>query len=254
MIDTGSTENAVLPAIADQLYLSKGSGGVANGIGGHKAFTYRNAESLSIGGLVLNGNQLAALDLHWFTSSFGGMVSGIIGFHAFGQVPLTIDYQKSLLTVHHPDHFQPPSGAKAYRLWSYRGLPMIRVVVGQKHEAWLIVDTGAETHITLPMACAVTWPDIVMVPTTSPGRARGVGGSVSTVHTWLTSIRLLGLDLRRTPVSFEAQASTPQRPHMLPIGRIGNQLLRHFHLTFDPKNNRLWVRWRGDDQPPPKST
>jgi len=244
MIDTGSTENVVSPLVANQLDLPPGIAGMLNGIAGQEAMESRPVHQMALGGLGLLCKQVAVLDLYRFNDSFRGIVNGIIGFPAFGRVPFTIDYQASQLTLYRPNQFNPEPDAVAHRLWPYRGLPVVRATIGQGHEILLIVDSGAETHITLPLECAERWPDIVLVPVTSRGNAKGIGGSVPTVQTWLKSINLFGLNLYGVPVSFESRLPSRRTPNVL-MGRIGNRLLKDFRLTFDPAKGRVWSQWRG---------
>lgn len=243
LLDTGSAQTAISPAVANRLNLPAGDAGVASGIGGREGFVYRHAQAVVVGDLRLEGQRLAALDLHAFSDSVGRFVSGLLGFHAFGHVPVTIDYQLSTLTVYHPDQFEPPPEAQAHRLWVSKGLPLVRASVGQGHEIWLIIDTGADTHVTLPIACAVAWPDIVLLEHSGRGRSKGIGGSVPSIHTWLTSMSLLGLQLHDVPVTFEP-AQADHRDQQRIVGRIGSKMLKHFRLTFDRANGRVWVQWR----------
>ena len=120
---------------------------------------------------------------------------------------------------------------------------MIRAQVGRGHVVWLIVDTGADGQITLPNSAAADWPDIIAVPMSGRGLSSGVGGTVESRHTWLTRLRLLGVELMHVPVSFEDSgfASTRSRVH---IGRIGGKLLNQFRLTFDPSTRQIWASWQ----------
>lgn len=243
LIDTGSALTAVSPTVAERLRLPSGEPGVARGIGGHEGFVYRHAQVVVVGDLRLEGQRLAALDLHAFSDSAGRFVGGLIGFGAFGAVPFTINYRSPTLTVYDPGRFQPPPEARAHRLWVANGLPMVRASIGDGHEVWLILDTGADTHVTLPIACAAAWPDIVLVKNSGRGRSKGIGGSVPSIHTWLTSMSLWDLQLHDVPVTFEPAPADHQAPQRV-VGRIGSKMLKYFQLTFDPANGRVWVQWR----------
>ncbi len=243
LLDTGSAYNVVTPLVADQRRLPRGRRGAATGIAGVEAFTFRRAASLSIRDLSLDALDLAELDLYRFTAPLGRPMSGILGFCAFGSVPFTLDYAGPGLTLHRPASFEPRDGDQPHRYELRRGVPVVEATVGAGHTVWLIVDTGADVEITLPRACAENWPDIVAVPLTGRGRSRGIGGTVASSHTWLTTLRLFATDLKHVPVSFE-QPLEPTRGGALPLGRVGGKLLQHFQLTFEPARKTLWTRWR----------
>jgi len=242
LIDTGSTQSIISLTTASGLNLPKGRPGVTNGIAGQETFIHAQVQTLSIGELLLHGRELPMLNLHRFHRPLGEIVGGIVGFSAFGGVPFTIDYQPPSLTVYQPSRFQPHPEAQAHRLWLYRGIPVIRAVVGNGHAVWLMIDTGSDKQVTLPRSCLTRWPDIVLVPQTGRGQSKGIGGTIGNVNTWLDSITLLGLELRQIPVSFEPDQPTPSAQKK-PIGRIGGNLLKHFRLTFDPTHQRIWVHW-----------
>ena len=212
LIDTGSAFNVVTPLIADQLRLPVGGAGAASGVGGVEAFTFRRAQSLSIGNLSLASLDLAQLEMYRFTIPLGQSVSGIIGFNAFGSAPFTIDYDGPTLTVYSPVDFQPVADEVAYPYQIRGGVPVVKATVGKGHSVWLIVDTGADLEITLPLVCAAAWPDIVAVPLSGRGQSRGIGGTISANHTWLTSLELFGVKLRYVPASFERPRGKDQSP------------------------------------------
>ena len=242
MLDTGSAHSAVLPVIAKQLGLSKSGRGVATGVGGIENFAYHHVESLSVGSLRLAANRLAGLDdLHEFGDAFGGVLAGLIGYSAFGQAPFTIDYRASTLTVYNPATFRPDPTAVSQPVWIHGGVPAIQAVIGNGHEVWLIVDTGADDHIALPRSCATRWPDIVLTPSTGRGRAKGIGGSVNTIRGWLTSVTLFGVVLENVPVSFEEGHAVVESGRRV-VGRVGSHVLKDFRLTFNPGKNRLWIK------------
>ncbi len=243
LFDTGSSRNAVTPTMANTLNLPYGRVGIATGIAGQEAYRYRHVHTLSIADLALKASELASLDLYRFNRSFGGSMGGLIGFGAFGGLPFTIDYQASTLTVYSPAWFEPPAGASGSRLWVYRGVPMVQATVGDGHEVWLILDTGADQHAVLPQSCLTQWPDIVLVPNTGVGRSQGVGGSIASVKTWLRSIRIFDQTLNHMPVSFEPDRFTHLSENRV-IGRVGSQLLKQFQLTLDATNQRVWAQQR----------
>ena len=242
MLDTGSAHSAIAPVVAKQLGLPKGESGIASGIGGYQGFNYYQINRFSIRGVNLASDRLAGLDdLYGISHAFGGFLSGIIGYSSFGEALFTIDYQSLTLTVHNPRTYRPDESARSEPIWVYGGVPVVRAWLGQGHEVWLIVDTGADNHIALPLSVAIKWPDIVLTPASGRGRSKGVGGSVGNIRGWLTSVKLFGVELEHVPVSFEKNHPSINSQGRI-IGRIGGHLLKQFRLTFDRTNNRLWIQ------------
>lgn len=239
LLDTGAGIDAIGLGLAGRLKLPVTGKGTAVGIAGRERFRYRPIESLSIAGLELPSRELAGINLNRMTRSIGTTVNGVVGFGSLRHTPFGINYRNKTLTIFRPGTFTPPSsetGAVATRYLVYGGVPRIQVDFGQGRRVWLIVDTGADAELALPMSVVQRWPDIVGVPVSGAGQSIGVGGRTGQTSTWLKSMRVMGVELRYVPVNFE---NTP--PGAVEVGRIGHRLLRNFELTFDPRKNVIYA-------------
>ncbi len=245
LFDTGSAKNALAVGIDSHLGLATIKQGTARGIAGTETFTYTRVASLSIGPLGLVPHEMPTLDLYRFSPAIGDVVSGIIGFSALRDLPFSIDYQANTLTAYRPSGFQPPLGAALCPLRVHRGVPVVQAVLNQRHRVWLIVDTGSDAHIALPTVYAQRWPRIVDVPLTGRARSKGIGGWVGGHQSWLGSVQVLGRKLTDVPVTFENPPPGQPDQHIA-MGRIGHAMLKHFRLTFDAPNGRLWAQWQPD--------
>jgi len=243
MFDTGSSLGVVSTGVAGRLGLPSEGKSKATGIGGVQAFEFRPIRSLEFGGLGMADDRLAAISLHSMGAGIGTSVSGLIGIRALGGLPFTINYTDSTLTVYRHDRFKPPENTPVFPArFDFVGLPMVTAQIGNGHEVWLILDSGADSELTLPRKCLEDWPDIVEVTGTGAGASAGIGGTVASTRTWLGSLRLFGLDLKNTPVTFEQAPDVFTRQHK-PIGRIGGALLKNFRLTIDPQRGKIWAKW-----------
>ena len=242
MLDTGSSLTVIGQGTAARMSLPETGSGTAMGIGGPENFTYRRVQSIAIGGLQLTESRLACLSLARFRRPIGIAVNGVVGFTALQHVPFAIDQQSSTLTVYSPESFRPPADGRAEPMSINGGIPAVMAQVGDGHQVRLIVDTGDMTHLTLPRWCLDRWPDIAAVPSTGHGRSVGVGGSVDGIRTWVSVLKIFGLQLNGVQVSFDPQPFAQGRP--VAIGRIGNGLLKHFRLTFDARKRVVWSQWR----------
>ena len=243
MFDTGSSLNVISTGVAGRLRLPTAGSSVATGVGGTQAFDFRPIKSLEFGGVDVAGGQMAAISMHGMSNALGTSVSGLIGIRALGGLPFTLDYRDPSLTIYRRDAFEPPTGVPAFPArFDLVGLPVINAEVGNGHQVWLILDSGADNALTLPRRCLNEWPEIVAVSSSGSGASSGVGGTVASTRTWLGRLKIFGLDLKNTPVTFE-QATGALARQSKPIGRIGGEMLKNFRLTIDPKGRRIWALW-----------
>lgn len=261
MIDTGASLGVIEQGVAGRLHLEKVGQGRTVGVGGIESFDYVRVEHLSIGRaavavggqaehgtLALDTQQMAGLSLLRFGQSLGVGLAGIVGFTDFGQVPFALDASAKQLTVYRPDAFRPPRDAERMRLTLFRRLPVIEAQVfdgSKKVPVRLLIDYGADTALTLPRSILEQHPGVASVDASGAGVTRGVGGSVVSTQTWARRVRIFGMDLEHIPVNFETPPASLGGPR--PIGRVGNSLLQHFRLTFDPARGWVYAQWNGGD-------
>jgi len=249
LFDTGAAISGVELGVAGRLNLPRYGQGTASGIGGQATISFCRIDNFAIHNLELNDNgRFAALNMLGFTRTLEMPLSGIVGYTALGnRVPFCIDQQNNVLTVYNPVRFQPPVNVEPVRLHHHHRLPMVSAEIGDDHPIWLVLDTGADNQLSLPQACTRLWPDILAVPFQGPARTTGIGGEVVSSQAWLVSLKLFGLDLRDVPVTFEPHIETLAR-YDRPVGRIGNELLKHFRLTFQPNRQKIWAQWTVDEE------
>jgi hypothetical protein len=124
-------------------------------------------------------------------------------------------------------------------------LPIVRATLaderGEAVEVWLLIDYGADNTLTLPDTVLREHPGVAAVEASGGGRTRGVGGTVSNTRTWARRLTLFGMPLHDLPVNFEPPPPTLRGDR--PIGRVGNQLLQHFRLTFHDRAGHVYAEW-----------
>jgi len=243
LLDTGSTLNILDTGVVERYGLKRVGGGEAVGIAGRESFGVHAVDSFAMAGLGLGVDRAAGLSLYQITRGFGMNVAGIVGSVSLLPHPFTIDYSQRELVVYQRDRFVPPADAERVRLEFYGGLPAVKATLANGREVLLIIDTGMDTALALPMEVA-GWPGIVATGASGAGAARGVGGQIQTREAWLKSVAVFGHRLGGVPVTFEPETREPRRTD-LPVGRIGGQLLRGFRLTFDARYRRLWCQFAG---------
>ncbi len=245
LLDTGSALSGAELGVARRLELPRTGQATASGIGGQAAITSCQIDSFAVHHIQLDSSgRFFALNMLEFTSALEMPLGGIIGYTAFGNVPFTIDPRDPSLTIYNPETFQPPRDIRPFPLYHHRFLPMVSAEIGpgRGHDIWLVLDTGADNQLSLPSKCAESWPDILAVPFQGAAHATGIGGESASSLAWLHSLKVFGLDLRDVPVTFEPTIPSLDR-HDRPVGRIGNELLKQFKLTFHRNRNQIWAEW-----------
>ena len=246
LLDTGAALDAVDLGLAGRLKLPELHDGVALGIAGIEAFTYRQVDQFSMGSLGLPPRQLAGLNLHRVAQSIGQPINGIVGFSSLKRTPFTLDYTRQTLSIYQPKAFTPPTDAQTIPLRISRGLPLITAQIGNGPRVWLIIDTGADNEITLPRSLLHRFPGVASVNASAAGSSTGLGGRVTKHQTWLKELDIMGVRLHQVPVCFEELPSDRAGDT---VGRIGHKLLRHFRLTFDPRGQTLYAQWQPASAP-----
>ena len=243
LFDTGSTLNIIDRGAVARLGLKQIGQGKTVGIAGTETFTFHAVESLAIGGLDLGVNQTGALSMYKLMRGMKLSPAGLIGSVSLLPHPFTIDYKNSELIVYNRDTFVPPKHAEKVELTFYGRLPAVKATLANGQDVILILDTGADNTVSLPVSIS-TMPGVLATGATGAGSARGVGGDIQTVQGWLKELKLFGFRLGGVPVTFEPKTREPRRKD-LPVGRIGGQLLKDFRLTFDARYKALYVEFIG---------
>ncbi|WP_432797546.1 aspartyl protease family protein [Poriferisphaera sp. WC338] len=243
LLDTGAAIDAVGKGIAGRFNLPEKGSGTAMGIAGAEKFKFREIDSLQIGDLELDRERLAAINLNRFANAMGVSVNGVIGYSSLKHAPFTIDYPNEKLTIYRPNSFLPPTDASAHHLLIRQGLPLVKAQIANGEEIWLIVDSGADQELTLPMKYLNKYPKVVSVPMSGAGQSAGVGGKIKNIRTWLGQLTLLGVELKNVPVSFEDSPAL-QFGNNIPIGRIGHRLLENFRITFHTDERLVYAEWQ----------
>ncbi|QQE12697.1 hypothetical protein JD969_04315 [Planctomycetota bacterium] len=243
LLDTGAAIDAIGMGIAGRFNLPETGSGTAMGIAGPEAFKFREVDSVEIGNIDLDRSKLAAINLTRFAKSMGVTINGVIGYSSLRAVPFTLDYPNNQLVFHRPTDFIAPTTASRHPLLVRRGLPLVKAEIENGKTIWLIVDSGADQELTLPMSYLQRYPDIVSVPMSGAGQSAGVGGKIRNMRTWLKKMDILGVELVNVPVSFES-SPTLQHNDKIVVGRIGHRLLENFSLTFDTSNRHIYADWQ----------
>lgn len=246
MFDTGSNLNVITIGEANRLQLPKTTEHTVRGVGGADTYTQRAVESITAGGLRLNLDNLAGINLHHMYRGQSVSVAGILGFHAFGDHPFTLDYANNRMIVHPLEGFSPPADAYRQPYTELAGLPVVQATVGEDVETLLLVDTGAGQSVVLDRVTSLQ-PNVLAVSLAGHARTLGIGGSIAGSRSWLTQATIFGQTMKHIDVSIEPTPASLQTPAG-PIGRLGNRLLQNWRLTFVPREQMIYAQWQEEPE------
>jgi hypothetical protein len=180
-------------------------------------------DSLRIGDFSAFRLGYGRLDMDELSAALGRRVDGILGHPVFGGTLVTYDYpaREVVLEVGElpaDDTLVVPTRADIR--------PFVRSEVGGTRR-WILIDTGSSRGLTLR--------EPRMLPWESPMEATGARVRVDGVHVVLSG-RLEGearIGLMRV--------DRPVVSNSVSVDLVGQEVLRHYRLTFDQRNDRLRI-------------
>jgi hypothetical protein len=231
LFDLGADTNVLFPS------------GIEKGVKLEFDGTVENAGS---GGSVMRSmsgdNRLTVGTLRWdheavlFIEKQSDHADGIIGYPAFDNSVVSIDYDASVLRV---GAEIPASAAHWVRLpISFRGtLPTVTaqiVTPSGEFATQLVIDTGSNATVFLDSAIADTHRLYGSMPRLGTSRMRGTGaGTIENEVMRLPALRLGSLELRELPVYVERRSEGDNSRG----GHLGGEVLRRFNTVLDLRDD-----------------
>jgi hypothetical protein len=225
LIDTGAGITCVSPAVADQLASDKGHTftHVVGATGKSTNVTSRlRIETLDVGAMRLREFDALIMDTEGFEVVMGGKLDGILGYPAFRDASLTLDYPRGEVRVS-PAQLAVSNPRQMSDL-RIRGsdVPQIDMRIGDR-DLRVIIDSGSGGELALSPGSADLVYETKPVPA---GSTLALGGR---------QVRLLG----RAGVDAEVAGVTLQRPLIetdAAMNLLGVEVLKHFTLTIDSRS------------------
>lgn len=231
LVDTGSSVSLVSPALARQL------GAAARAT--DSAFAIRSSSQrtatlpavvlprLELGRATFRRVPAAVFDFGDLSRQLGTRIDGIIGFSVFRDVVFTIDYPARRLVIDPRGTIVTRNG-DAIDCYGDGGLPLATVEVGG-HRVVALIDTGSDSAVTLNSATAAAQ----LVRDSRRGSVRAtLAGDEPQV------IGRLEADVCIGPHRFER----PLVEMADGLPSLGNGVLKHFAVTFDPRHQLMTLR------------
>lgn len=181
-----------------------------------------------------------------FSPLIGISVNGVIGYKFFENYLVSIDYQKSKLTVYdrNPKNLKIVNDYTALDITLENGKPYVKAQLFNNDESkWskLLVDTGNsdavwvfENHkgaISLPQE---NFDDFL---------GKGFSGDIYGKRAIIDKVSLADFSFLRPYAAFPDSLSIRHvNKTRARSGSVGGELLRRFNCVFDYKNNKIYIR------------
>jgi len=271
ILDTGSQATTLDAAVADEIGLARKAGGQIQGAGeGAAAFEFAAPFEIDLGpGQPDTGPQDSwsfdehhgiVLPLAGTLGEIGGRpIAGILGGSTLDRFAITIDRHASLLTLHTPGAFEPPTRSTILDMPSHQGFPYFDGVVvpaadrAEPIEGAFLLDLGANHGVMLTHAAGAELVDAEHGGERIEGQAIGGGFAFTTAPAASITIAGHPLDMARLGHAVEvplAPGGGPPIPDL--IGFVGLNALSEHTLTLDYANGRLVLHPKPQPQPQPQ--
>jgi len=231
MLDSGADGVFLTPSFAAKAHLTALEQSSGSSIGGTFAISPTRIGRLTIGGV----------DFSDFYGLIGAKsdIDGFLGYDVLAQVVCDINFDKKQLTLINPASFQgdPHRGSIVFALDT--GTPQIQALINQKQNVYMELDTGDSSSMTFARTFVDANPGIVA----RGAEVRFVGGGGESQSGYIGTLdeidigpyKFFGLEADVLG-GFKGFASSRLRQ-----GLVGYQMLRRFNLTFDYRDNKVYL-------------
>lgn len=231
LVDTGSSVSLVSPALARRLgpKASRGDEALEVRVPSQRATTLPAVvlPRLELGQAAFQRVPAAVFDFGDLSRQLGTRIDGILGFSVFRDVVFTIDYPARRLVID-PRGTLAGGARDAVDCYGDGGLPLATVAVGGQRVIALI-DTGSDSALTLNRAIAAA--RFVRDSRRGSVRATLAGDEPQVIGRLEADVRIGSHRVERPLV---------EMAEGLPA--LGNGVLKHFAVTFDPRHQLMLLR------------
>ena len=202
------------------------------------------------GGIIGKNMNLLVLkeDYLQLSENIGDDVHGIIGYDIFSRFVVEINYDDDLITLYNPERYKKSKRTVAVPLKIEGSKPFIETTIKQgdkKTSLDMMVDTGA-SHAALldyQFVNGIDLPEKLI----ETRLGRGIAGDIPGYVGRMDSVKINSFAFDKVLVSapFEGAYNKVIKRGSR-VGTFGGDLLTRFEVTFDYKNEKIYLR-KGDD-------
>jgi len=239
LFDTGAGVLVITAAAANQKVRLKQDGQATNtGADGKRSVLTSSGNVLQIGGLTWRATSLMTID---YQGVKGIDFDGVLGWVAFENKVVEIDYEHNYLVIHDklpivgPDYSQLEMKIR-------NGIPFVKCLLtfnGQQQEGWFDLDTGSDGWLVVGQQFAASASMTGNLKRLGAAYTSGsAGGQVAQTVFSLPTLTLGRYQLYQLPIYVNEKD---------PVGgaipeNIGTQILKRFNLLLDFSTNLLYIK------------
>ncbi len=240
VLDTGASQNILMPDRASELKLDSTTSGQVAGIGRGQGETMRVSSGVRLAWgyaprVRLDDQQIAALPIGYVSKQTGHQVDGIFGSSLFQNFEVRVDYEHAEVTFSRGG--APATTGTAIPIKLYGGVPFVEAAfetaTGVKVPALFLIDSGTAGELILSRKFLDAHPSVadghvlVNVPPVT-----AVGGTIE-----MQTMRITGLDLGpfrlSAPVAAVPRETLGALANPEVAGFIGAGILSRFTVYWD---------------------
>jgi ankyrin repeat protein len=257
LVDTGANVTIVASETAKSLGLGEKLA-TAN-MAGTAIGDILRVDSLTVGPLAIRGHPIVSMSLRPFERfGFDTPIVGVLGSDVLGEIPFTLDYRNKHLTLCDPRRFEPPAQAKESELAIINvqrgpglasekeavGVPAVAALLNGRKIA-LQIDMGQSRGVIVAPSEAARHPDKIgrfpIHPTRDPVT---LGPQDGRIHDFvIDDLMFLGTRWRNPlyGTTYVMPAGSEKNTTHSRFSSVGGTLLRHYRLTFNMRDRKLWA-------------
>jgi hypothetical protein len=232
VLDSGASRNLLDFAVMQQLGLKPVGDDGTHGAGrGRVSLKKLGAVEMRLPKLEMHFDEAAAVDLMPVSRDVGVTLDGLLGYPFLSRYVVTIDYERSTMTVTAPEKFGAPAGAAALPLELRGKWPFVAGEVKPSEDVTIqdkfLVDSGSGDGVDHPIVLQM---QANRATRTGMGLGKATTGAINTLWGFRLGPYLLH-DV--TGVCCGGSEDTSRM--------FGGQVLRYFTVTFDYPHQRMFL-------------
>jgi len=166
---------------------------------------------------------------------------GVIGYNAFEDKIVEINYDKSIMVIH--DSIRNVSPPYSENDMKWRGstlyIECALIIGNKKFQELLIFDTGSKWALSMKKEFATKNQLYDVMPRVGTRRAKGVDGKTIKSNTYtLPHLQIGKHSLKNVPIDLEL----PSGAAGLNTNILGNDVLKRFNIILDYKQGRIYLQ------------
>lgn len=244
ILDTGADQEVLNTTRLADFGLKPYAKSMTTGGGGSAEYDYVEGVTLSLPGVELRNQHVAAIDETGLERALGVPFGGLLGYDFISRFVVEIDYQKLLITLHDPKTWRYAGSGYVVPLTFDDGIPFMNgtISVPTKPDipAYLVMDFGAQETMTLtsPFVKANNLAELA-------GTNKNVNGpalskqffSQSNIRGRVDKLKLGEMEVDSIPINMSVNTEGAYASKNF-AGTVGESIFKRYHVYLDYQRNR----------------